>query len=123
MSGGSCRQDEKGPDTAYRGPKSKTVKVLLGSGFFGRSFLGGILGGFGGSSGCDAGFSTLGCLGAGNSAFRVVAGFALEQACGIEETQHAVGRLGAHFEPMLGALSVQHDADFIVLGEQRIEGA
>src|SRR5690606_14884301 len=97
---------------------------LFGSGLFsGRSFLRRVLGFFDGGSLGGLLFSALGGLLARLGLVRVVACVALGQAGGVEETQHAVGRLGANAEPMLGTLGVQHDAAFIVLGQQRIEGA
>ena len=60
---------------------------------------------------------------AGLRLLRVVARRALGKAGGIEEAQHAVGRLGAVLHPMLDALGLEHDALRVVLRQDRIPGA
>src|SRR5690606_13014555 len=101
----------KKPRSCDRGFLSGLNPKLFSSGF-------GCCGGLGGLF-----FSAFLGLVARFALLRVVAGFALHNAGGVEETQNAVGRLGANANPVLGALGVQNNALFVVLGEQRVEGA
>src|SRR5262245_9085872 len=81
-------------------PGASVAKGLLGGRGFGRSF--------GGRSSVGRGLGLrLGALGrllARQGLLGIVSRIALEQASGIEEAQHAIGRLGADAQPMLGTL-------------------
>src|SRR5581483_5022939 len=58
-----------------------------------------------------------------NRLLRIVARGALGEAGGIEETEHAVGRLGALRQPVLNALGVERHALLVALRQDRIVGA
>ena len=55
--------------------------------------------------------------------FGLLRGVALGEAGGVEEAEHAVGRLRAHRQPMLDPLGLERDALLVALGQDRIVGA
>src|SRR5690606_32821304 len=84
---------------------------LFGGGLFSRRFLGRSSSGFGlGGLGSGALFGAFLGLGTRLALLGVAARGAGQEPGAVEEALDAIGRLRAHFEPMLGAVGVEGDA-------------